>query len=84
LPLCSSSSGDWPDRYARPLRYNTTITIKIQTLRDAAELGRISATTRCSPYGKRGGLGGREPGRVGFRGLGLVTLDRRIQARPSA
>jgi hypothetical protein len=33
LPLCSSSSGDWPDRYARPLRYNTTITIKIQTLR---------------------------------------------------
>jgi transposase len=32
LPLCSSSSGDWPDRYARRWRYNTTIKIKIQTL----------------------------------------------------
>ncbi len=29
LPLCSSSSGDWPDRHARSLLYNTTIPIKI-------------------------------------------------------
>src|ERR1700719_4465299 len=34
-PLCSSSSGDWPARYTMYLRYNTTIPIKIQTLREA-------------------------------------------------
>src|SRR5947208_3633167 len=32
-PLYSSSSGDWLDPYAMYLRYNTTIPIKIQTLR---------------------------------------------------
>src|SRR5207237_2684983 len=32
-PLYSSSSGDWLDPYAMYLRYNTTIPIKIQTLK---------------------------------------------------
>jgi hypothetical protein len=45
LPLCSSSSGDWPDRYARPLRYNTTITIKIQTLRTLAGVPQLTLST---------------------------------------
>ena len=31
-PLYSSLSGDWLDRYAMYLRYNTTIPIRIQTL----------------------------------------------------
>src|SRR5881275_3397229 len=41
-PLYSSSSGDWLDPYAMYLRYNTTIPIKIQTLRDGIERGRTN------------------------------------------
>src|SRR5437868_8160493 len=57
-PLYSSSSGDWLDPYAMYLWYNTTIPIKIQTLRAPLPRYRFDcgAWSRSSPlkfYGKR-------------------------------
>jgi hypothetical protein len=46
-PRCSSSSGDWPDPCTMFLRYNTTITIQIQTLSAVIRL----STSPCRPMG---------------------------------
>src|ERR1700730_10652097 len=55
--------------------------LQLRLCRNAAELGRIPAATRCPADGPGGDLGSREPGRMGFRGLGLVSHDGRISAR---
>src|ERR1700730_1985086 len=55
--------------------------LQLRLFRYAAELGHIPAATRCPADGQGGDLGSREPGRMGFRGLGLVSHDARIPAR---
>src|ERR1700736_5348605 len=50
-----------------------SIRLQLRLFRNAAELGRIPAATGCPADGPGGNLGSREPGRMGFRSLGLVS-----------